>query len=341
MPARDPYDVVIVGGGPAGLSTAIHLVRRRPELVGSVLVLEKERYPRDKYCGGAIGSRGVRLLERAGVLPDVPAVSIDAISFRGSGTYRRVDRQGMGIVVRRTEFDHALARALAARGVEVRDFAGVDRVQAGEWGALVHLTSGEAIPCRAVVGADGVGSRVRRSMGLPAGRLLAQVIEVDTETVASDLERSLHFDFVYGDQDGYAWDFPTCVAGRLLACRGVYRIRSRAGRGGTPANSHDDVAARLDAWLASKGLNPARYRRKRFAERGFDASAPVATPRVLLVGEAAGIDIVTGEGIAQALQYGAMAGPYLANALNRDYFGFEDWIDHIREGVTFAGWGHQ
>jgi menaquinone-9 beta-reductase len=46
---------------------------------------------------------------------------------------------------------------------------------------------------------------------------------------------------------------------------------------------------------------------------------------VLLTGEAAGIDIATGEGIAQALEYGMLAGPYLAAALERDDLGFADW----------------
>ena len=46
---------------------------------------------------------------------------------------------------------------------------------------------------------------------------------------------------------------------------------------------------------------------------------------MLLVGEAAGIDIATGEGIGQAIEYGSVAGPYLAAALARDDLGFADW----------------
>ena len=66
-------------------------------------------------------------------------------------------------------------------------------------------------------------------------------------------------------------------------------------------------------------------RLKRFSERGLSLHEPVARPRVLLVGEAAGIDPVLGEGIAQAILYGAAAGPYLARRLEADDLAFTDW----------------
>ncbi|NIQ23698.1 MAG: FAD-dependent oxidoreductase, partial [Pseudomonas stutzeri] len=47
-------DVIIVGGGPAGASTALHLERLNPKLAARTLVLEKSRHPRDKTCGGAL-----------------------------------------------------------------------------------------------------------------------------------------------------------------------------------------------------------------------------------------------------------------------------------------------
>jgi hypothetical protein len=100
-------------------------------------------------------------------------------------------------------------------------------------------------------------------------------------------------------------------------CRGVYALHD--GRARSPAQPH------LAAYLASRGLDIARYRVKQFAEQGFTPGAAIARPRVLLVGEAAGIDIATGEGIGQAIEYGAVAGPYLARALATDDVGFTDW----------------
>jgi menaquinone-9 beta-reductase len=87
----------------------------------------------------------------------------------------------------------------------------------------------------------------------------------------------------------------------------------------------DQPRGRLAAYLAARGLDIARYRVKQFAERGFEPGAALSRPRVLLVGEAAGIDIATGEGIGQAIEYGALAGGYLARALADDDLGFADW----------------
>ena len=56
-------DVVIVGGGPAGTTTALALTHAAPELASRLLVLEKARYPRDKPCAGALGRRGDGLLD--------------------------------------------------------------------------------------------------------------------------------------------------------------------------------------------------------------------------------------------------------------------------------------
>jgi flavin-dependent dehydrogenase len=333
-------DLVVVGGGPAGLSTALHFVHHAPALAGRIVVLEKGRYPRDKYCAGAIGGRALRLLERIGVRVPVPSLPIHAVSLRAAGEERVLREPDMGIVVRRIEFDHALAREAIRRGIEVRDGVAVEGVEVGVDGVRVRLASDAAVEACAVVGADGVAGVVRRAAGFGRGRLRAQAVELDTERVAGDLPSdTIRFDFATGDLNGYAWDFPTLVEGRELMCRGVYRIvGSDAARAsdGSERSSGDDVRARLAGFLAKKGLDIGRYRVKQFAERGFEPGQPVSKPRVLLVGEAAGIDIATGEGIAQAIQYGSLAGRYLASAFERGAFGFSDWLARVR--AHQVGW---
>ena len=64
-PSPPAWDVAIVGGGPAGISTALHLQAAAPG--ARIVVLEKSRYPRDKICGGGIGARAFRLLDKIGV----------------------------------------------------------------------------------------------------------------------------------------------------------------------------------------------------------------------------------------------------------------------------------
>jgi flavin-dependent dehydrogenase len=326
-------DVLIVGGGPAGLSTALHLQAEAAELVERTVVLEKQRYPRDKICGGAIGARALRRLAALRVTIDVPMVELDAIALRVGGQVVTVREPGLGVVVRRIEFDHALARAAIARGIEVRDGCGVTSIAVGDRGVLVETDTGETYDARVVVGADGVGGVVRRQAGFPRGALRAQVVELDTEEIPGDPARdTIAFDFEALDLAGYAWDFPTIVDGRALMCRGVYLIRDAR----DDARAPDAAGPRIDAYLTRRNLDPSRYRKKQFAERGFEPGAEIAKPRVLLVGEAAGIDIATGEGIAQAIEYGAVAGPYLARAIADDDLGFADWRRRI--DVDHVGW---
>ncbi len=314
------YDLVIVGGGPAGLATALFLAARSPRLAARTLVVERARYPREKICAGAIGARGERALEEIGVRIEVPHARFDGARVTtGCGAVEaRVGHAGR--VVRRAEYDARLAEAARARGVAIAEGVGVAGLEAGGEGVALRTTAGE-LRARAVVGADGVGSVVRRALGPCAARWRAQVVEVDTDPVARDLDRGLlHFDISDPTLSGYAWHFPTVAGGRALVCRGVYRLLlpgERAGEG--------DVGARLDALLAARGLDPAAHPHKRFAERGFHPHEPLARGRTLLVGEAAGIDPVSGEGIAQALLYGRAAAAYLAARLGSPQPSFDDW----------------
>ena len=319
MTRSTDLDLVIVGGGPAGLSTALHA----RELGDRMVVLEKHRYPRDKICAGGIGARAFRILDNIGVTVECAKVPIDALALRFAGETVTVREPGLGVVVRRYDFDHAFAKVAIARGIEVRDGCGVERIAVEADRVVVTTDTGEIYRARAVVGADGIGGVVRTQAGFPRGTLRAQVVELDTEAAAGDEPRdTLVFDFAARDLHGYAWDFPTLVAGTPMMCRGAYVIRDDRRRGDAPH-------VRVAEYLARRGLDPTRYKLKRYAEQGFEPGAAIAKPRVLLVGEAAGIDIATGEGIGQAIEYGSLAGPYLVAALARGDLGFAGWQRHV------------
>ncbi len=316
--------VLIVGGGPAGVATALFLTHAAPALTDRIIILEKETYPREKFCAGAIGTRGDRLLSSIGITVDVPSVPIDGMGFRAMGKTTLVREGGIGRVIRRIEYDAELARIAKRRGIEIIEDAKVGSLRRVASGFEVDSSKG-LFRCSVLIGADGVGSVVRRGLGFGSTRYRAQALEIDTEAAQDDLPRDvLLFDASHRELPGYYWDFPTIVDGRELMCRGVYLLSSS---GETPRVQIQDV---LDQELQRRGLSLSRYRKKRFAERGFEPHQPIAQPHVLLVGEAAGIDPVTGEGIAQALFYGATAGRYVADRLPTGTFGFEDWPAEVR-----------
>lgn len=318
------HDIAIVGGGPAGIATALTIAQLAPDLLGRLVVIEKARFPRDKYCAGGLGGRGDRILARLGTVPDVPSVTIDGMSLRlSAGDVEAQAGTTIGRVVRRLEFDHTLATMAMGRGVRIVEGTKVETVGAlgAELGAVVRTSDGE-LTARIVVGADGVGSAVRRSMGLSRGRLRAQVLELDTEPVDADVSRTtLRFDASDRGFNGYQWDFPTLVDGCPMVSRGIYNLRV--------VDEDSDIRSILARRLGRLGLSIDDYRLKRFAERGFDLHEPLALGPLMLVGEAAGIDPITGEGIAQALEHGWMAGQFIIDCL-AGYCAPSAWTDRVR-----------
>ncbi len=317
---RPDADIVIVGGGPAGIATALHLVHRDPGLRSRLVVLEKETYPREKFCAGAIGGRGERSLARIGVTVDVPAVPVRAIvADLPRGRVEGRSDQVIGRVVRRIEFDATLAALAIDRGIRVETGVKVSGVTIAA-GATIATSAGD-LRARVVIGADGVGSVVRRTLGLGGATWRAQVLEVDTPIVAPDGPRdALRFDVEDTTWNGYGWDFPTIKDGEPLVCRGVYRLAMPGEKAGD-----GELESRMARHLARLGLDLASCKKKRFAERGYASPETVAAPHVLLAGEAAGIDPITGEGIAQALLYGEFLGDYLIPRLDRNALSFHDF----------------
>ncbi len=327
-----PAQIVIVGAGPAGLATALFLQHAAPALAERVVVLERARFPRDKPCAGGLGGRADRLLASIGVVVDVPSVPLDRLAYAAAGRRVIVKEPGFGRVVQRVEYDAELAREARRRGVRLREGVAVTGVRLGARGIRLDTSEGP-LDAAVVVGADGVGSVVRRALGLGRGSTRAQVVEVETPHVSGDLERDAVL-FSTDDRTlpGYYWEFPTLSGGEARMCRGVYAL-THAGAGasaGPTATRSPDPESFLARELERRGLDLRHCTRKRFAERGFEPGAAVSRPRALLVGEAAGIDAVTGEGIAQALQYGATAGRYLTAKWTEGDLRFEDWADALR-----------
>jgi flavin-dependent dehydrogenase len=320
------HDVVIVGGGPAGLSTALFLTHLEPRLRKRIVVLESAHYPREKICGGAVAARGDQALAEIGVHVDVPSVAFSRMSVAMSvGTHVTRPGAALGRVIRRIEFDHRLAEIARARGIAIEEGVKVQTYQADSDGVTLRTSAGE-LRAKVVVGADGVSGVIRKGIvGQESATWRAQVLEIDTEVLPNDRPRDLvHFDLSDHSLLGYAWDFPTQIQGEARVCRGVYRLIAPGESAGP-----EQVEMRLRRRLADIGLDLAGYKKKRFAERGFAPHEPVSTERVLLVGEAAGIDPITGEGIAHAIVYGKTVAPYLRDRLDSGALHFQDWRRHL------------
>src|SRR5712692_10241884 len=160
-------DVVVVGAGPAGASTAICLARAGREVV----LFDKARFPRDKCCGDGLTTAALRRLEHLGLRPETipswqPVSDIWTRSPSGQTTMFPLPRTGgtFAAVARRTELDAALVDVARSAGVKVHDGHAVIGAGLEREGSAVRVDVEGLGPvlARYAVGADGMWSPLRK-----------------------------------------------------------------------------------------------------------------------------------------------------------------------------------
>ncbi|MCX6035039.1 MAG: hypothetical protein NTV38_08700, partial [Chloroflexi bacterium] len=199
----------------------------------------------------------------------------------------------------------------------------VKSIAATETGVLVTTDQGE-YQAAVVVGADGSNSLVRRAIIPHEDQHIARLLEIVT---GPNLEKSFHkqsdsyFDFVVLPQgiQGYVWDFPAVEKGKPVRVRGVYDSNVLSFKA--------DVSLRfaLDEEFGRHGLLLSNYRLEGHPIRWFDAKSVFSTRRILLVGDAAGVDVLFGEGISLALGYGEFAARAIRDAFASQDFSFRNY----------------
>jgi menaquinone-9 beta-reductase len=210
-------------------------------------------------------------------------------------------------------------------------------------------TDRAVLRARVVVAADGSNSTVRQRLGWRDPAHLAQLLEVLTPVHgrgAAELSRDgvalFEFGVVAGGVSGYYWDFPCSVAGQPAINRGVYALPVALSRQKRPLKS-----ALADS-LAARQLSLADCELRGHPVRTFNPEGRLCTTRILLVGDAAGVDPMYAEGISFALAYGEAAAASISSAFSRGRFDFVDYPRRVRAHallgqlparVQLARWG--
>jgi flavin-dependent dehydrogenase len=319
-------DVLVAGGGPAGLATAI----RCSQAGLSVVVAEPRSFPVDKACGEGL---------MPGALPRLAALGIDVTGLAGHPIrgIRYLDarhsadalfRRGNGLGVRRLELHAALTARVASLGIPVtpgrvtgftQDAAGVTAdirpTSVRTPGASVGPACGESLTARYLVAADGLHSPIRRSLGLdppPAQHIRYGLRRHYRIAPWTDLVE------VYWAEGCEAYVTPVSDDVVGVAVLGG----SRAGL--------DSRLAAFPALLDHlKGAKPASDVRGAGPLRQ-SVRCRVAG-RVLLTGDAAGyLDALTGEGIGAALAQAEVLAARLAADRPADYE--QSWRQVTRKG---------
>jgi menaquinone-9 beta-reductase len=304
-------DVLVVGAGPAGTAAAITLAAAGR----AVTLVDKARFPRDKCCGDGLTTLALRELETLGFDPGavtdwqpVEGAVLRSPSGRRVAISLPAGRGTFAAVVPRLQLDAALVELAVKAGVRVIEGCGFDgELVERDGDVAVGIAGRETIAARFVIAADGMWSPVRRAAGLTPPGYLGEwhAFRQYATGVTGSAGEHLHVWFEPELLPGYAWSFPL-PGGRANIGFGVTRDGKRRIRDMKQQwvdlldRPHVRQALGADATLDDRHTAwpiPARIDR-----------APLTMGRVMLTGDAAmASDVMTGEGIGQALLTGRLA----------------------------------
>ena len=309
---------MVVGAGPAGAAAAITLAAAGRD----VTIIDKAVFPRDKCCGDGLTTLALRELETLGF--DPTAVTdwqrVDGAVLRspsgrevtvplppGPGTF--------AAVVPRLQLDAALVDVAVKAGATVLEGHGFDGTLAVHDDHVELGVAGRApIAARYVIAADGMWSPLRKAAGLAESGYLGEwhAFRQYASGVTGSAGSHLHVWFEPDFLPGYAWSFPL-PGGRANLGFGVLRDGIHRGR-----DMKQQWAGLVERPHIRRALGPAATLEDRHTAWPIPARidrAPLARGRVLLTGDAAmASDVMTGEGIGQALLTGRLAAEAILDA---------------------------
>lgn len=304
------FDLIVVGGGPAGATAAYQLGQNGAR----VLLLDKAAFPREKPCGGGLSAR---LLDRFPYVREflargeVPVNPVSRVHLESPDGTRVTYQQGEPILylIRRWEFDAALFRR-AEQVATVRTGVMVRKCMVFPEHVELESTEGEVFIAPMVIGADSANSVIARHTGLRSEAAHKEyAVDMMEETTYDRLQvadrEAIYLFLTLTQTFGYGYIFPKTEHLNLgFGCKLDWYLTALRGKG---KEHHAEWVDRLKA----KGDVTGDTNRDCYKAFPIPVSGPLKqtyTDRVLLAGDAGGfVNAFTAEGIFYAMASGSLA----------------------------------
>jgi geranylgeranyl reductase family protein len=322
LSSLEQFDVVVAGAGPAGVAAAVAL--RRADASLRVLALDRARFPRAKPCGGGLTGHAEAAMRALGLELAVPSEAAGRARVTFGELGRDVTLAKPVRVVRREEFDASLVAQARDVGVEVREAAPLEAFEVAHDGVGLRA-GGRAYKARVLVGADGVGSQVRKHLHANERGVPIRLFRAELPARTPWPRDLMLYDFspMADGLRGYLWIFPA-PGDRLNV--GLMHSPTVALSGAELTTMLAAHLRRFDVTLESEARGWPAW--------GYSPSARVSGERLLLAGDAAGIDALTGEGIAVGLEEGPVVAAAILDAFQSGDFSFAAYRRALRKATV-------
>lgn len=323
-------DLIIVGAGASG-SAAAYLAAKAGL---KTLILEKEKWPRYKACGGALSARTIKILRKYDIELQDKIIKKEIDQFKFSFSDRidfelKYNKTPIKLINRKTFDDFLLNKALAA-GADLIDENQVLRVDERDEDVLVESEK-NIYQSKYLIAADGANSKIasylnqdRKKTGVYNG--IAVEAEIERDKLINDcFKDQILVDFKY-IKDGYAWLFPKK---RYLSI-GLVTMKSK----------RLNIREILNNYLSDLNIE---LKKSKFLIQGHplpiyskNSNLKRASRKILLVGDAANLaDAFIGEGIYYAIVSGFAAAESIIDSNNDQLLASENY-QNILESTIFS-----